>query len=505
MNDPRGPLWPSGPSGVNSMVGVLRVNQVEPDGLRTFQRRFIREAFKPGIDTACWSAPRGNGKTWLAAYILTRCLTPGDPFFVAGAEFLLCAASIEQARLCFRMLRRNLGENTGYRYLDSVTRIGITHAASMTRLRVLSSNGKTGMGIVGCPVLVADEPGSWEVVGGQLMWDAITTAQGKPGSPMRVIIVGTLAPAESGWWHEMISDGSNGSTYVQALQGDAERWDQWPEIRRVNPLTAISADFRKRLIEERDKARLDTRLKARFLSYRLNVPCADEAETLLTVDDFELAIGRPVPEREGRPIVGVDLGAGRAFSAAVGMWRSGRVEAIAVAPGLPSLSDQETRDRAGKGTYAKLVESGQLMVAEGLRVQPPAALWEAIKTRWGVPINIIMDRFKLDEMRDAVKGACTIEPRIPRWSESTLDIQALRRLVRDGPLAIAEESRPLIAASLSVTMVKNDDAGNVRMIKKGTNNCGRDDVSAALIWVSGGYARAEMRPVPTVTHVVSRR
>ena len=44
-------------------------------------------------------------------------------------------------------------------------------------------NGKTGMGIVGCPLLVADEPGSWETNGGQLMADAILTAHGQTGQP----------------------------------------------------------------------------------------------------------------------------------------------------------------------------------------------------------------------------------------------------------------------------------------------------------------------------------
>ena len=37
------------------------------------------------------------------------------------------------------------------------------------------------MGIVNCPLLVADEPGAWETVGGQLMSDAIETALGKAG------------------------------------------------------------------------------------------------------------------------------------------------------------------------------------------------------------------------------------------------------------------------------------------------------------------------------------
>ena len=285
--------------------------------LRPFQRRFLAGALAPNVDTAALSTPRGNGKTWLAAHLLTRALTPGDALHVPGSEYLLCAASIEQARLCFRFMRADLEPRGGYRFLDSATRIGITHTASNTRLRVLSSNGKTAMGIVGCPLLVADEPGSWEVNGGQLMHDAIQTAQGKPGSRLRAVYVGTLAPSVSGWWHDMIADGSTGSTFVQALQGDSEKWDRWPEIRRCNPLTAISTVFRKKLLEERDKARRDTRLKARFLSYRLNVPSGDESTVLLTVDDWERVCGRDVGDAAGRPVVAVDLGGGRAWSAAV--------------------------------------------------------------------------------------------------------------------------------------------------------------------------------------------
>ena len=231
--------------------------------LRPFQRTFIRRALAPGIDVAALSIPRGNGKSWLAAHLLTRCLTPGDSLHVPGSEYLLCAGSIEQARLCYRFIRTELEDSGEYRFIDSATRIGITHRASNTRLRVLSSNGKTAMGIVNCPILVADEPGSWEVVGGTLMYDAIVTALGKPNSPMRAVFIGTLAPAMSGWWHDLIADGTTPTTYVQALQGNTETWDQWPEIRRCNPLTAISGDFRKRLLVERDAARVDSRLKGK--------------------------------------------------------------------------------------------------------------------------------------------------------------------------------------------------------------------------------------------------
>ena len=69
---------------------------------------------------------------------------------------------------------------------------------------------------------------------------------------------------------------------------------------------------------------LDSRLKARFLSYRLNRPSGDESEVLLTVGDWEKVTAREVPERQGRPIVGVDLGGGRAWSAAVALVESQR-------------------------------------------------------------------------------------------------------------------------------------------------------------------------------------
>ena len=401
----------------------------------------------------------------------------------------MCAASIEQARLVYRFIRAELEPKGGYSLIDSTTRIGITHRASNTRLRVLSSNGRTAFGIVGCPLLVADEPGSWEVVGGTLMYDAITTALGKPNSPMRTVFIGTLAPSMSGWWHDLVNDGSVDTTYVQSLQGNAEKWDQWGEIRRCNPLTAISADFRKRLLVERDAARVDSRLKARFLSYRLNRPSGDESEVLLTVTDWERVIAREVPEREGRPIVGVDLGGGRAWSAAVAVWGNGRVEARAVAPGIPDLSEQERRDRVPAGTYSKLYNMGQLEIAEGLRVQPPAALWEMIRTTWGKPLMVVLDRFRLAEFEDAVKRGARLEPRVSRWSEAAFDIRSLRQLALDGPLAVDEDSRALLATSLALAMVKSDDSGNTRLVKRGNNNTSRDDVAQGLVLAAGALAR----------------
>lgn len=173
--------------------------------LRRFQRRFLSRALAKGIRTAALSLPRGEGKSTLAAHILERCLTPGDSLFEAGAEYVLCAASIEQSRNTFRPIRAELEPTGEYSFLDSQMRLGITHKATNTRLRVMSSNAKTAFGIVGVPLIVMDEPGSYEIVGGQLMNDAVQTAQGKPESALRVVYLGTLSPARpGGWWHDLV-------------------------------------------------------------------------------------------------------------------------------------------------------------------------------------------------------------------------------------------------------------------------------------------------------------
>ena len=347
-----------------------------------------RRQTSPEFDTAALSISRGNGKSTLAGEIGTRLLTPGDSLFERGKESVIVAGSLEQGRIVFRVIRKIIeerGQASKYRFADSLTRIQITHKATKTAVMVRGANARNMMGLLDTPYVIGDEPGSWKVTDGELMWDAIATAQGKPGSSLKAVLIGTLAPARSGWWYELVERGSSASTYVQRLQGDRETWDRWPTILKANPLARIDATFRKKLLEERDEARSDTRLKARFLSYRLNLPTADESETLLTVEDWKIAMGRNVSSPDGSPIVAVDLGGGRAWSAAVAIWPSGLVDAIGLAPGVPDLGAQEKRDRVPSQTYSRLFESGSLRLADGLQVQPPAMLWAFAQERWGMP------------------------------------------------------------------------------------------------------------------------
>ena len=174
------------------------------------------------------------------------------------------------------------------------------------------------------------------------------------------------------------------------------------------------------------------------------MPSSDESELVLSPSDWEAIVARDVPERTGRPIVGVDLGGGRAWSSAVAYYSNGRCEALAVAPGIPDIDAQERRDNVPSGQYQKLLDSGQLTLADGLQVQPPKLLWDQIRDTWGKPRVIICDRMRLAELQDAVGRGARIEDRVWRWSEASFDIRSLRQSAKDGPLSVDQKKSSIV-------------------------------------------------------------
>ena len=225
-----------------------------------------------------------------------------------GKEYILGAATLEQARLTYSFIREALEPTGEYRWIDSTTRLGATHKASNTKLRAISSNAKASFGLVNVPIVVIDEPGALEIVGGQMLSDSLFTAQGKVGSRLKLILCGTLGPMATGaghWWWDLMADGTKGRVHVQLFQGQVETWDKWATIRKANPLIGLDAHTRKVILEERDDARGDSRLKARFLTYRLNRPSGDESEVLvdrwgLGARDGQGCTGAPRPAHSWR-------------------------------------------------------------------------------------------------------------------------------------------------------------------------------------------------------------
>ena len=467
--------------------------------LAPFQRRWIRHAFAPGCYKALLCGPRGLGKSTVSAHLLAAALDPTGPLHVPGAESVLLASSLDQARIPFGFLRQ-ICTGPAFRWQDSAQRVACTHIPTGARVRVASSDAKRAFGLgAATPIVVGDEPGAWAERAGSLMHDALETAGGK--AEMRLLLIGTRAPGdENGWWRGLVDSRSDlPGTYVQTHaataddSGEVPGWDTWKTIRQANPLIDFNEHLLPKLADERRKGRRDEDARRRFCTYRLNCPQRPARSVLLTVSEWMRVEARAVPAPAGRPIAGIDTGSSRAWSTAAILWPSGRLDAICIAPGLPDLAEQERRDGKRRGMYQRLADAGLLTVDEGRRmVRVETLIGRVLAFR---PRVIVADRFRDKAVLDALKGRCPIVFRSMRatWSEPTSQIQATRRAALDGALAVVPAARPLYRLALAETTVEHDDSGNVRLVKTDTNNTHRDDLCAALVLACGQLAR---QPAP---------
>ena len=68
-------------------------------GLLPWERRFLRRAFRPGIQTAALTVARGNGKTTLSASVAAAAVD--GPLAQRRADTVVVASSFGQARILF--------------------------------------------------------------------------------------------------------------------------------------------------------------------------------------------------------------------------------------------------------------------------------------------------------------------------------------------------------------------------------------------------------------------
>ena len=468
-----------------------RAASLSPGGLLPFQSSFVDAVCRVNNppEIAALSVPRGNGKSWLCGGLVARSLTPGDPLFEPGVENILVSSSTNQARIVLEFARAALGEAEGYRWRND----GVTHLASRARVRIVSSDARRALGLgANVRLIVADEPGAWSPVQGRRLWDAMVTSLGKRKT--QILVVGTLAPAPltgpASWWPGLVASGSGAGSHVSLLQADAELWRDFEEVLRVNPVAAINPHLR-RVLEREHRAALASERAARtFRQFRLNIPGEPcESQPLITSAEFERVCARPVPACEGKPVIGVDLGGNRSWSAAAAVWPNGRIEAWALAPGVPSLAEQERDDQVADGSYSELTAGG-LSVDAGRAVPSVESLLSRV-WNWS-PAAVVCDSYRVAELNKAVQGRVRVIERARSHGEATSNVQSLRSLLLDTKAGATEASRDLLAASWAQTNLVISPDGLTKVVKLDQRRS-RDDAAAALLLAAGEQAR---RPTP---------
>ena len=192
----------------------------------------------------------------------------------------------------------------------------------------------------------------------------------------------------------------------------------------------------------------------------------------------------------GKAVIGVDLGGSRSWSAACAVWPSGRIESWAIAPGVPSLAEQEREDQAAPSSYVELMRSGGLSVDVGRAVPGVETLLSRIWV-WA-PASVICDAYRSAELHQVIAGRVRIIERARASAESTSNVQALRALLLDTEAGVTKASRALLGAAFVETELTIGSDGSTK-VRKRDRNRSRDDAAAALLLAAGELAR---RPAP---------
>ena len=476
------------PSDLVGWLGGLTLLGGDLDGQRLtvwpWEARFIRGVWSGPGDGAL-SVARGNGKSGLVAGIGSAVVDPSGPLHSRRAEVVVVASSFQQGRVIFEDVvgflrpRHDLTKRNTWRMQDSAQLASLEHRPSGARIRCIGSDPRRAHGLRPRLVL-ADEPAQWEPGKADRMLAALRTGLGKvPGS--KLIALGTRSDDPGHWFSKMLTT----AAYAQV---HAARPDVPPfllsTIRRANPSLEYLPSLKARILAEREDARRDPDQLAEWKALRLNMGVSDTAvAVLLDADTWRRAEGEEA-ERRGGAVWGIDLGSGQAMSAVAAYFPSGRLDALAAFPELPSLAQRGISDGVGR-LYQKMAERGELIRA-GRRVADVKALLSEALARYGRPVAIVADRWREAELRDALEALsfpqAALITRGQGYRDGGEDVRAFRRAFLEG--RVTPVPSLLLTAAMGEARTVSDPAGNEKLSKKsegGRRSRAKDDAAAAAI------------------------
>ena len=501
---------------VGRYIEGLRVGQGRHAGelmrLLGWQRRFLQGAFsRPG--DAALSMARGNGKTCFCAAIACAAVDVGGPLVEPMAECLVIASSFDQGLIAFRHIlhflkpsftRYGVGPGGRFRVADSSNRATITDRETGALLRVLGSDPRRLHGAAP-KLLLLDEVAQWPPERVAPMLAALRTSRGKIAES-RALWLGTRPAADEHPFQRALDGHGVGFRLSYAAPKDADPFKvrTW---RRANPSLSFMPDLREKIQEEAHDARRDPVALASFRALRLNQGVSDTVSSvLIDSETWKAAMGLPAPgQRSPDYVLGVDLGQNAAMSAAAAYFRTCELEAVAVFPELPDLAERGLGDGVG-GLYREMADRGEL-IQSGRRVSDVGELMRECLRRWGRPVAIVCDRWRVAELRQALEAVrfplSALVERGQGFKDGGADVREFRAAL------LAEEVRPasslLLAAAVSEARTAGDPAGNHKLAKRGEGGRraqARDDAAAAAIlavatgrrrWGAGAATRPRWR------------
>ena len=345
-----------------------------------WEREFLEAVEASGGGELGLSVPAGAGKTTLAAAVAAAGVA--GPLMQPRAAVVLVAASFTQSLIGFdtalAFLRPMIeADPDRWRVLRSEQAALIEDRSTGAVLRAREASARTLHGSAPSLVLV-DEPAQAMPTQRDAIYSALRSRLGKiPGS--RLLAIGTKPDDAQHWFCRMLK--RNGVTYAADPEADPFDPATWAAANpSLSHFPALLAVYQR----EADEAAADPSLLPVFRALRLNLGTADhEINVLIEAERWAGAEVDILPERRGPMVLAFDLSGGDALAASAAYWPvTGRLEALASFPSLPTLAERGKVDGAD---YARMSADGDLLVLGGerSRVVPVAELVGVALRRWG--------------------------------------------------------------------------------------------------------------------------
>ena len=363
-----------------------------------WQKRFLAGAFgQPG--DAALTMGRAGGKSTFCSAIACAAVDVNGPLVEPMAECLVVASRFDQGLLNFRHMLNFL--TPSFERYGTGSRGPITDRETGAMVRVLGSDPRRLHGAAP-KLLLYDEVAQWPPERVEPMLAALKTSRGKiPGS--KALWLGTRPSAPDHPFQRALDGHGVGFSLCYTAPKDAPPFQRLKIGKvvetRIGPLPR-SAMIR----QEAEDAKRDESAMQMFRALRLNQGVSDTTvSVLIDADTWRGAQALAKPEaRATEYVLGLDLGQNAAMSAAAAYWRDGTLEAVACFPELPSLGERGLADGVGD-LYRGMAERGELLQA-GRRVSDIPALLRESLDRWGRPVAIVCDRWRLAELKQHLEA-----------------------------------------------------------------------------------------------------
>ena len=435
----------------------------------------------PGGELALTVAA-GAGKTTLAASICAAAVA--GPLAQPRGTVIGVAGSFTQALILADHVQAFLKPITDadpdrWRVLRSESVALVEDRETGAQFRAREASARTLHGSAPS-LIVADEPAQMLPTQSAAIYSAIRSRLGKlPGS--RLFAIGTRSADAAHWFSRLLKR----SGVVYAADSEADPFDPatWEA---ANPSLVHLPALRRVYQREAAEAAADPSLLPPFRALRCNMGAADvEVAVLIEVQDWQRCEADLLPQAAGPSVWGVDLSGGDAMAGVAAFWpATGRVEALAAFPELPSLADRSRTDAAD---YQRMAEDGGDLLVMGRRVVPVADLIRSALRRFGRPQRIVADYHAERELRQALDEAdfppaVLVTASMGGLKDSPGRVRDFRRAVKGGK--VWAKPRLLIRQSLANARTVSDSMGEERMVKGGVTGrrrTARDDVAVAIV------------------------